>query len=192
MEYFTGDWDIDSGIMYCFLEAVEFYSGTESSKMNERKSKKDSGRMKYGTTWRTFLRYNPETGEKEFLPRADENPNLGYTKVKCCNPVLEYVFKEFQSIYFPDFEYSSVQLTKNFQIVRHIDSKNIGESVLCAFGDYTGGDTIVEMEDGNLVLDARIKPCKFNGSKYYHYVTPFSGGNRYSLVFYKLPKEVSK
>lgn len=191
MDYFTGNWEVDTGIMFCYLDAVEFYCGTESVKMNNR-SNRNSGRMKYGTTWRTFLRYNPITGEKEFLPPAKENPNLGYTKVKCCNPILEHVFKEFQSLYFPEFEYSSVQLTKNFEIKRHIDSKNIGESVLVAFGEYKGGETIIEFQGEELEIDARTKPIRFNGSKYYHYVKPFTGGDRYSLVFYKLNKEKNK
>ena len=192
MEYFTGDWEIDTGIMYAFLDAVEFYCGTESCKLNNR-SNRNAGRMKYGTTWRTFLRYNPITGEKEFLPKAKENPNLGYTKVKCCNPILDFVFKEFQMLYFPEFEYSSVQLTKNFEIKRHIDSKNMGESVLVAFGDYKGGETVVEVgKGGDWVIDAREKPYKFNGSKYYHYVKPFTDGDRFSLVYYKLDKEIVK
>ena len=180
---FTGDWETDSNIVYCFLEAVEFYSGSESSKMNKR-SNRNAGRMLYGTTWKKFLKYDKETGEKVFKPLVPNNPNLAYTKVRYENPVLEEVFKEFQSFYFPDFEYNSVQLTKNFEIKRHIDSINIGESVLCAFGDYTGGDTIVEKEDGNWIIDCRQKPYRFNGSKYYHYVKPFEGGNRYSLVFF--------
>ena len=184
---FTGDWAVDNAIMYSYLEAVEFYMGDESRRLNNLKTK-DCGRMLYGTTWRTFLKYDKETGEKLFLPPAKENPKLGYTKVKCCNPILEEVFKEFQQLYFPDFEYTSVQLTKNFEIKRHIDSINVGESILCCFGEYMGGQTVVEKPEGDWILDARIKPYKFNGSKYYHYVLPFEGGTRYSLVFFNKAK----
>ena len=83
-------------------------------------------------------------------------------------------------------------LWKNFEIKRHIDSKNIGESVLVAFGEYEGGETIIEFQGEELEIDARKKPIRFNGSKYYHYVKPFTGGDRYSLVFYKLNKEKNK
>ena len=184
---FVGDWETDCAIMYCFLEAVEFYSGTESKKMNNCKIR-DSGRMLYGTTWRTFLCYDKITGEKLYLPRAKENPNLGYTKVKCANPHLEPIFKEFRNLYFKDFEYDSIQLTKNFEIKPHKDSKNIGESVLVAFGDYTGGNTVVAYPNDTVSYDARKQPVKFNGSLYEHWVEPFEG-DRYSLVFFTQRKK---
>ena len=183
LSFFTGDWENDSYIMYCFLDSVDFYTGTESCKMNNGKYKK-AGRMLYGLTWKTFLRRNPETGEKEYRPLSKENPKMAYTKVRCEHPILEDVFKEFASLYFPDFKYTSTQLTRNFEIKRHIDSKNIGDSVLVAFGEYEGGETVIEVGKDNLVIDARKKPYKFNGSKYYHYVKPFTGGDRYSLVFF--------
>lgn len=180
---FHGDWDLDCSIMYCFLEGVEFYNGNESRKMNNKRGV-PNGRMLYGNTWKMFLMYDKITGEKIYRPPLPDNPSMGATKVKLLNPILEEVFSEFQELYFPGFEYNSVQLTKNFQIKRHIDSLNIGESVLCAFGNYTGGETVVEKEDGEWVIDCRKKPYKFNGSKYYHWVKPFEG-TRYSLVFYK-------
>lgn len=183
MSNFTGDWIIDCDIMKCYLDAVEFYSGTESRKMNELKIK-DSGRMLYGTTWRTFLRYHPTLGHKEYLPRDPINPNLGLTKIRCQEPYLKEVFKEFQSIYFPDFEYNSVQLTKNFQIKKHKDSQNVGESVLVAFGNYKGGDTVINFEDRVESHDARKHPLRFNGSIYEHWVEKFWDGDRYSLVFF--------
>ena len=96
---------------------------------------------------------------------------------------LEEIFKEFASLYFPDFKYLQVQMNYNFKAPPHHDSKNIGESVLCCFGDYTGGLTVVEYDDKTVAYDAREQPIKFNGSKYKHYVTPFTN-DRYSLVFF--------
>ena len=179
---FSGDWEVDSDIMKCFLDSVEFYSGTESKKMNNTNIR-DSGRMLYGSTWKTFIRYNPDSGEKEYLPPCPINPNFGLTKVKCQHPYLEEIFKEFQQLYFPDFEYNSVQLTKNFEIKKHKDSKNVGESVLVAFGNYLGGTTSVDYGTHVESKDARLEPLKFNGSLYEHWVEPFIG-TRYSLVFF--------
>ena len=185
---FSGKWELDSAIMYSYLDSCQLYSGTESKKMRTNDNK-SAARCLYGSTWKTFLRYNPDTGAKEFLPPDDINPNLGKTKIRCMEPFLEIVFKEFQQLYFADFEYDSVQITRNFEIKRHIDSKNIGESILVGFGEYTGGETVIEKEDGDEVVDIRNHLCKFNGSKYYHYVKPFTGGNRYSLVFFTQRKQ---
>ena len=74
-------------------------------------------------------------------------------------------------------------MNKNYLCSPHFDSKNVGESVLISFGDYTGGKTCVEMEDKIIKYDSQYKPVKFNGSKYKHWVEPYEG-NRYSLVFY--------
>ena len=129
----------------------------------------------------TRLRKKIETDPK--------NPKLALTKVKYQNPILEDVFKELSDLHFPDFVYDSVQLTKNFQIQRHIDSKNVGESVLIALGDYKGGETCIEYEGDILEVDCRNGPIRFNGSECYHWVKPFIGGDRYSVVFFNLYKK---
>ena len=74
-------------------------------------------------------------------------------------------------------------MNKNYKIGRHIDKANIGESVLVCCGDYTGGLTCVEYEDGLKKFDASKEPVMFDGGRYYHYVEDFSG-DRYSLVFF--------
>ena len=76
-------------------------------------------------------------------------------------------------------------INKNYQVGRHLDAKNVGESVLVTFGDFEGGHTRVwnrnnEYED----LDSRDNPIKFDGSKFYHECLPFTG-TRYALVFFK-------
>lgn len=187
MEFFTGDWENDLYILYCYIDGLDFYAGTESKKMNKSNSK-ESGRMLYGSTWKTYLTKDKD-GNKIFRPKDPNNPKLALTKVKYQNPILEFVFKEFANLYFPDFIWDSVQLTKNFEITRHVDSKNIGESVLISLGDYIGGETCIEYEDEIVEIDARYNPVIFNGSKYYHWVKPFKGGDRYSLVFFNLYKK---
>lgn len=189
MEYLTGDWESDLHILYCYIDCLDFYTGTESKKMNNLKDKtKETGRMLYGSTWKRYLTKDKD-GNKVYRPPDPNNPKLALTKVKYQNPILEHVFKEFSDLYFPEFIYDSVQLTKNFQIDRHIDSKNIGESVLVALGDYVGGETVIEYENEVIEVDCRYNPIKFNGSKYYHWVKPFIGGDRYSIVFFNLYKK---
>jgi hypothetical protein len=64
---------------------------------------------------------------------------------------------------------------------KHYDSKNVGESMLVSFGDYTGCNIVIE----GIVYDAKHTPVIFNGSKREHWNTDNLTGNKYSLVFYK-------
>ena len=173
--YFTGDWHADNYIMTEILSTLEFYSGTERRKMLY--TPKGTGSMLYGYTWKSYL-----------SPTKNRTPSiykgLYHTKVKDEYPELEEVFREFASWYFPDFNFLQVQMNKNFKCPPHFDSKNIGESVLCGFGNYKGGNTIIQLTESQTKrIDPRAAPCRFNGSKFMHWVEPYEG-DRYSLVFY--------
>ena len=183
MSVFTGNFDADCGIMYEILEEIPFYSGSERQKMTKHSNKDGKmGSMCYGYTWKGFLKRDKE-GNK--ISRAlSPYPGLYMTKVRAEYPHLQYIFEEFSNLYFPDFHFTSVQMNRNFPCPRHIDSKNVGESVLLNLGDYTGGELIVEFEDGDKIIDNRNSLYRFNGSKYYHYTADFTG-TRYALVFYK-------
>lgn len=173
-KYFTGDWFADNYIMTNILDTITFYSGTERKKM--LKTKGDAGSMLFGTTWRGYLApgrmrtKDPETG-------------LYRTKVYDQHPELKQIFNEFAYIHFKDFAYQQVQMNKNFKCPPHKDSKNIGESVLCCFGDFTGGETVVDYESKTRTYNSLNGPVRFNGSLYKHWVLPYTG-TRYSLVFF--------
>tara|TARA_R110002073_G_scaffold150416_3_gene304543 strand:- start:542 stop:1084 length:543 start_codon:yes stop_codon:yes gene_type:complete len=175
MLYFTGEWYADNVIMTSMLDEVDFYSGTERKQMLKVPFK-EGGSMLYGTTWRGYLSptktrtKDPETG-------------LYRTKVYDLHPELKDVFKEFADLYFPDFEYTQVQMNKNFPCPPHKDKKNIGKSVLCCFGNYTGGDTCLYIDDKIVKINSQDKPQRFNGSKVLHWVEQYKG-TRYSLVFF--------
>ena len=179
MPYFINNWESDCLILYTFLQDVEFYSGSERRKMLKNGGEvhtKHMGSMLYGITWKSYMSPTKNRTKCE---------KTGLYKTKCVDmyPQLENIFKEFASLYFSDFEYRQVQCNLNFKCPRHKDTSNIGESVLVALGDYTGGNTIIEFDTHTISVDARLKPIKFNGSKYYHSVEPFQG-NRISLVFF--------
>ena len=115
------------------------------------------GSMLYGYTWKGYLKRDPE-GNMVYRT-ASGYPGLYKTKVMDVYPHLEYVFKEFQELYFPEFNYTS---------------------------DYTGGELVVEgfQSDGSdAVVDNKNSIFQFNGAKFYHWVKPFQG-KRYSLVFF--------
>jgi hypothetical protein len=80
----------------------------------------------------------------------------------------------------PAFEFSSIHLNHNVVCPKHLDSKNVGESVLVSFGDYEGCNIVIEGE----IYDAKHTPIKFNGALLEHWNTKDLVGNKYSLVFY--------
>ena len=189
--YFTGVFDADCGILYEILENIYFYSGSERQRMIHHRNDGSMGSMLYGYTWKGYLKRAPD-GSLVYRTKA---PYPGLYKTKCMDdyPELEYVFKEFQELYFKDFFYTSIQCNKNFKCPRHIDSRNVGESILLCLGDYSGGELVIEdSETGNdLVIDNRNNMYKFNGSKHYHYVNDFEG-TRYSLVWFSNDKVKKK
>jgi len=176
---FSGDWEIDNMLMTDILEDVSFYSGSTRRKMLTKqgiKHPQDGGSMLYGLTWRSYLA--PGKYRKK-----DPSTGKSMTKIMVERPELNDIFSEFRDFYFPKFDYGSVQMNKNFPCPRHIDSSNTTESILCCFGNYTGGLCVVEMEDKIIKYNPKVEPVQFDGSKYYHYVEPFEG-TRYSLVFF--------
>ena len=100
-------------------------------------------------------------------------------------PDLWEAMEDFRDHHFPLFDFTGIQLNKNYALGKHKDKANIGESVLVCCGDYDGGLTCVELEDGTIQkFDARLRPVIFDGSKYTHWVQPFEG-ERFSIVFFR-------
>lgn len=78
------------------------------------------------------------------------------------------------------FEFSQIHLNNNVICPPHYDNKNIGESLLISFGEYSGCNIVI---DDN-IYDSKYTPIIFNGSKLKHYNTDDLIGNKYSLVFF--------
>ncbi len=85
------------------------------------------------------------------------------------------------------FLYTTIQFNKNNRCAKHIDGFNVGESIICGLGDYTGGRLIIYDYEGEekKYIDIKNKFYKFNGSKYYHETEAFEG-IRITLVFYNI------
>lgn len=176
---FCGEIIADDCLMMEILSQIDIKSGT-----NRKKLCKVGESALYGSTWMSFLKYDTD-GNKVFRPPCPDNPNLALTKLKELYPELQAVFQEYRDIYFPGFHFKNVMINKNYQVGKHLDSKNVGDSFLVSFGDFEGGKTRVwasetEYED----IDSRDKPICFNGSKLFHECLPFVG-ERYALVFFK-------
>ena len=177
IKYFTGDVEEDHDIMLDILRSIEFKSGTARRNMFKNLKANPGGSMLYGLTWKGYL-----SKTKSKTPSIYKG--LYKTKVMDDYPDLDIIFKEYRDIYFPYFEYKSVQMNHNFHCPKHKDSTNIGESILCAFGFYSGGDTVVNFDGAIKKYDCRDTYLKFNGSKYEHWVEKWSDGDRYTLVFF--------
>lgn len=110
----------------------------------------------------------------------------GYTEK---HPEIFELLKNLAKKYIPDFKFTSVQLNENLKAKRHIDSINVGESIIVGFGDYTGGDLWI---DGD-TYSIKNRFVMFNGSELEHETMPFKG-NRYVAVFFNQshPKPVKK
>jgi hypothetical protein len=79
------------------------------------------------------------------------------------------------------FEFEAIQLNKNVVCPPHRDSGNNGKSVIISFGDYSGGELII---DGFGTYDTNCHPLRFNGAKYLHFNNPIITGTKYSLVYF--------
>tara|TARA_R110000851_G_scaffold24613_1_gene71145 strand:- start:284 stop:862 length:579 start_codon:yes stop_codon:yes gene_type:complete len=181
MKYFVGEWETDNIIMESYLREQNFYSGSERKTMlrkgNVKHPKKgQGGSMLYGTTWKGYI------GPTQ-MREKDQKSGLYKTKIYSEHPELMPIFKEYSNIYFPSFKWNQIQMNQNFMCPPHKDGTNIGYSVLCCFGDYTGGSTIVRTDDKDIEYNPREKPLVFNGSIHTHWVAPFEG-TRYALVFF--------
>jgi hypothetical protein len=76
--------------------------------------------------------------------------------------------------------FTSIHLNSNVTCPPHVDGNNNGESTVVSFGDYAGGNLVVE----GIQYDAYCKPITFDGNVLKHWNTPNLVGNKYSLVYY--------
>lgn len=171
--------------MYSILNELTLYTGNDRSGSkifikNDKKVKKPQS-CKFGTTWRQKI------GKKD---RNYCDKLKGYkTKLYEDHPELFDVFNEYRNLYFKDFKFDSVTInymSKGSSMKQHYDKVNVGESVLCAFGEYRGGNTFIQNIKNNnfTIYDARDEPLVFNGATRRHFVNTISEGQRFSLVFY--------
>lgn len=109
--------------------------------------------------------------------------------VKTNVPKYQEIYKEAKKLmrrHNPNFKFTTIQFNKNNRTAKHKDGYNVGESYMIGLGDYNGGDLLIYDKDGKnpKKYKTRNKWIKFNGSIYPHETAPFSGGNRYTLVFF--------
>lgn len=174
-EIFTGNIETDTQILLDEIKQMKLHGSNNRIKLTKNMKRPIS--CVYGfTTWEM------NNGKKR-MP-SKKFPGWFQTKLMTQYPAFKYYLKQFSLLYMGDFEWNQVVINKNFEIIRHKDSNNVGESYIIGLGDYTGGELCVEQnENEKLIIDIKNYPYTFNGSEKYHFVLPFEG-DRYTLVFY--------
>jgi len=85
--------------------------------------------------------------------------------------------------------YTSITVNQNYLSTKHRDKNNQGDSLLVAFGNYSGGGLKIWEGSREGIHDIKNKPIVDDFSKIFHSVEPFEG-ERYSLVFYTLKLKI--
>jgi hypothetical protein len=109
------------------------------------------------------------------------NYGIGESRNNDSYPDILREARKLASIICPQVPYTTIAVNINYEALTHVDKNNIGPSCVVAFGDYTGGELVVE----NLQFDIRHRPFTFNASNTPHSVNPITSGVRYSIVFFR-------
>jgi hypothetical protein len=122
---------------------------------------------------------------------------IGYTKSRPSQKYPEIynaIFKFGNHVCPPGMDITSITLNHGVKAKKHVDSFNVGDSVIVGIGDYDGGklrvyDAGIDSETYT-AYDIRDKPLMFNGAKYAHETEDFTG-NRYTIIYYsQRPKKI--
>jgi hypothetical protein len=117
---------------------------------------------------------------------------FGYTKYQGKKQLSKYtqlyphimnLFTKFIDSHYPNFKFTSVYVNKNVVCKRHLDSANIGNSILVGVGPYDGGQSLLHLKEEYIFTDISRYSIMFNGSEIEHESLPFQG-TRYSFVFF--------
>ena len=64
--------------------------------------------------------------------------------------------------------------------------------ILCFFGDYEGGELVVEEEDDRILSEKEVWHSS-DGKNWFHYNLPITNGTKYSIVAYsRIKKDATK
>jgi hypothetical protein len=87
------------------------------------------------------------------------------------------------------WKYSTITLNHNMKAKKHIDGVNIGDSVIVAVGDFTGGGLYTYKPNGSspTLHNIKDKPAMFNGAILPHRTQAFKG-ERYTMIFFNQKK----
>lgn len=87
----------------------------------------------------------------------------------------------------PGYRFTSVQVNRDFAGKPHVDKNDVGHQYALSLGAFEGGRLVVATSDPLRFrsLDTRNRVTRCDG-RHPHWVTPHSGGTRYSLIMYRV------
>ena len=94
-------------------------------------------------------------------------------------PNLTKTLCNFARLAVPDFNFTSIQVNKNYLSAMHVDKNNLGPSYIVDVGDYKDGGLWVQRLGG---VDCKNKWIQFDGNMP-HCTLPYEG-IRYTLIFF--------
>lgn len=158
-----------------FLETIlgDIYEELEETKFKLNSHREKNAGKGYTASYGIVCRRPQKKGEEMRAVMSIESQK---------NSHLDALLNELADYY--KIKYTTVQVNKNYITKPHKDIANDEDSpsYLISLGDYDGG--LLCFEDGTKV-DANGRMISFNGSKLVHWNEPHTGGNKYSLVFYR-------
>jgi hypothetical protein len=101
------------------------------------------------------------------------------SRTTCNNVDLYSLLLDYAKCHVP-ITFTSIQVNQNYACKEHKDLHNVGMSYIVAFGDFTGGELIIE----GVKHDIR-GGLLFDGSKLTHSTAPWVG-NRITLVYHTI------
>lgn len=107
-----------------------------------------------------------------------------YCRLCWARPYLYKLLLEFGATYVP-FSFTSITVNDSYRAAPHRDKGNTGDSLVVAFGEYTGGDLRLHEGDDAGVYDIKHRGIVADFKATLHSVEPFEG-RRFSLVFYNI------
>jgi hypothetical protein len=102
-------------------------------------------------------------------------------------PYLHKLLWDFGEQYV-DISFNAVTVNQNYRANKHYDRNNIGNSLLVAFGEYTGGRLLIHEGDLSGAHNVQYTPMKTDFSKVLHSVEEWDG-ERFSLVYYMFARK---
>ena len=122
---------------------------------------------------------------------------IGYTTSACSHKWKEIhkaIFQFGNHVCPPGMDITSITLNHGVKAKKHVDSFNVGDSVIVGIGNYEGGK--LRVYDGGrdsenyTAYDIHDKPLMFNGAKFAHETEDFAG-DRYTIIYYsQRPKKI--
>lgn len=129
-----------------------------------------------------FERKNSGSGRSQslgILPRR--NYGVGESRNNEAFKEILVEARKLAQVICPELNYTTIMMNHNYEALPHMDKNNDGYSVVVAFGDYEGGELVVDGKE----LSIRHRPMKFCASETLHSVKPITSGDRYSIVFFR-------